>query len=109
MTPAPMKHSVATIDLAERRDRPQIPCPLVQPLPSRVPNPTINPAIMITGQDAVTMLWALRDEMASMTVGAMIMLAMKASFSIRSDVGVLLASMLPRMPLTPAIRPLSKK
>jgi len=39
-----MNVSVATIDLTERRLVPHTPCPLVQPLPSRVPKPTSNPA-----------------------------------------------------------------
>ena len=41
--PAAMKDKVATIDRAENRAMPQIPCPLVQPEPRRVPNPTTSP------------------------------------------------------------------
>ena len=42
--PAPMNASVATSERGESRERPQTPCPLVQPPPSRVPNPTRTPA-----------------------------------------------------------------
>ena len=50
ITPVAMKVSVATIERCEKRLIPHTPCPLVQPLPIRVPNPTSNPAIRITGQ-----------------------------------------------------------
>src|SRR6202044_1506920 len=42
--PQIMKVSVAATDRAESRLSPQTPCPLVQPLPSRVPKPTRSPA-----------------------------------------------------------------
>ncbi len=41
-----MKVPVATSERSEKRLRPQTPCPLVQPLPKRVPNPTSSPAAM---------------------------------------------------------------
>ena len=40
MTAAPMKTTVATIDRADTRAKPQTPWPEVQPLPIRLPNPT---------------------------------------------------------------------
>lgn len=50
--PAAMKVRVATNDLGDIRLMPQTPCPLVQPLPSKVPNPTKRPAT-ITVQGSV--------------------------------------------------------
>ena len=44
MTAAPMKTTVATIDRADTRAKPQTPWPEVQPLPIRLPNPTSKPA-----------------------------------------------------------------
>ena len=38
-----MKVAVAASERGETRARPQTPCPLVQPLPSRVPKPTSSP------------------------------------------------------------------
>ena len=42
--PVTMKISTATSERCERRPRPHTPCPLVQPEPSTVPNPTRKPA-----------------------------------------------------------------
>ena len=47
-----MKTSVATIDRFDERAMPHTPWPLVQPLPSRVPNPTSSPATISVGQPA---------------------------------------------------------
>ena len=44
---------VAIIDLSDKRLIPQIPCPLVQPLPIFVPMPTKKPALIIIGSDDV--------------------------------------------------------
>ena len=44
---------VAIIDLADKRLMPQIPCPLVQPLPTFVPMPTKKPAVIIIGSEEV--------------------------------------------------------
>jgi hypothetical protein len=44
ITPVSMKQQVPTKDRIENRARPQMPCPEVQPLPSRVPTPTVSPA-----------------------------------------------------------------
>src|SRR5258708_33631022 len=38
-----MKTGVATSERGERRETPHTPCPLGQPEPSRVPNPTSRP------------------------------------------------------------------
>lgn len=43
--------AVATIDRIESRPIPHMPCPLVQPEPSLVPNPTSKPAIMTVMND----------------------------------------------------------
>ena len=43
ITPVAIKVSVATIDRVEPRAIPQTPCPLVQPLPNRLPTPTNTP------------------------------------------------------------------
>mmetsp|Transcript_18906 Transcript_18906/g.45653 ORF Transcript_18906/g.45653 Transcript_18906/m.45653 type:complete len:172 (-) Transcript_18906:79-594(-) len=40
-------------DLGLLRPNPQIPCPLVQPFPNRVPIPTINPAAVIANADGM--------------------------------------------------------
>src|SRR3546814_4775518 len=40
-----MNAPVAAIERGDRRERPQTPWPLVQPLPSLVPKPTISPPI----------------------------------------------------------------
>jgi hypothetical protein len=50
--PMPMKVPTATIERGENRDSPQTPWPLAQPEPNRVPKPTINPPIAITGHDS---------------------------------------------------------
>lgn len=47
-----MKVATATMLRGDTRVRPQTPCPLVQPLPSRVPTPTSKPATATTGSDA---------------------------------------------------------
>jgi hypothetical protein len=39
-----MNVTVAASDRGDSRLRPQTPCPLVQPLPNRVPKPTSRPA-----------------------------------------------------------------
>ena len=44
---------VARIDRDEKREIPQIPCPLVQPLLMPVPTPTSSPPIIKVGKDAV--------------------------------------------------------
>ena len=44
--PVPTTISVAVIDRTDNRAIPHTPCPLVQPLPSRVPKPTSTPAII---------------------------------------------------------------
>lgn len=45
-----IKTKVATIERGDKRPMPQIPCPLVQPLPKLEPKPTNNPATAITNQ-----------------------------------------------------------
>src|SRR5437660_1602408 len=50
--PVAVKTIVATIARFERRLTPQIPCPLVQPPPSRVPKPTATPASAKSGRAA---------------------------------------------------------
>ena len=50
--PAAMNAAVATIDRCDRRLTPHTPCPLVHPLPIRVPKPTSKPATMRTGHPA---------------------------------------------------------
>src|SRR5690606_1684509 len=47
--PRPQKVAVAAIERPDKRLTPQIPWPLVQPFPTRVPSPTSTPAIPITG------------------------------------------------------------
>src|SRR5690606_27214501 len=42
--PLAINIKVATKERGDRRDKPQTPCPLVQPEPSRVPKPTSKPA-----------------------------------------------------------------
>ena len=49
--PAAIKVAVATRERWERRLTPHTPWPLVQPLPSRVPKPTSNPATTSIGQE----------------------------------------------------------
>ena len=46
-----MKVAVAANERGESRDRPQTPCPLVQPEPKRDPNPTSAPARRRTHHD----------------------------------------------------------
>ena len=48
-----MKVTVATIERAENREMPQMPCPEVQPLAMRVPKPT-RPAPSIAGHSCST-------------------------------------------------------
>ena len=47
------KTIVASIDRAEKREIPQIPCPLVQPLLMPVPIPTNSPPMIKVGKDTV--------------------------------------------------------
>ena len=49
--PVPMKVRVATSERPDRREIPQMPWPLVQPEPRRVPKPTSNPARMTAGSE----------------------------------------------------------
>jgi hypothetical protein len=44
---------VARIDRGEKREIPQIPCPLVQPLLMPVPTPTSSPPLIKVGKDVV--------------------------------------------------------
>lgn len=48
--PVAMNVSVATMERGDSRDRPQTPCPLVQPEPTRVPTPTARPASARAGR-----------------------------------------------------------
>ena len=54
-----IKMIVAIIDLIDKRLMPQIPWPLVQPLPIFVPMPTKKPAIIMIGSDYVIKKWML--------------------------------------------------
>ena len=50
--PASIKLTVAINERVDNRLIPQMPCPLVQPEPKRVPKPTSTPAIiMLNGED----------------------------------------------------------
>jgi hypothetical protein len=44
---------VASIDRGEKREIPQMPCPLVQPLLMPVPTPTSSPPMIKVGKEAV--------------------------------------------------------
>jgi hypothetical protein len=55
-----MKVAVATIERGENRASPQTACPLVQPDPIIDPNPTMKPAIAMTGR-FVAMLMPLQS------------------------------------------------
>ena len=61
---AAMKVTVAAIERGDRRAMPQTPCPLVQPLPRRVPNPTSSPAAISSGTDEVTSICGSRTNVA---------------------------------------------
>jgi hypothetical protein len=50
MKPVHMKDKVATNERTDKRLKPQMPWPLVQPAPQRVPNPTNKPATITTAQ-----------------------------------------------------------
>ena len=50
--PEKMKLIVAIKDLSESRLNPDIPCPLVQPEPIRVPKPTKRPATIKVPKEA---------------------------------------------------------
>ena len=50
MAAVAMKTMVATIERVENRAIPQMPCPDVQPPPSREPNPTSRPATPMSTQ-----------------------------------------------------------
>ena len=52
-TPVVKNTKVATIDRIENLLIPQMPCPLVQPLPIFVPIPTKKPPRIITGIEVV--------------------------------------------------------
>ncbi|KJG90796.1 Uncharacterised protein [Acinetobacter baumannii] len=51
--PANIKTAVAIIERFDSLLIPQMPCPLVQPDPSRVPKPTSNPARISTNELAL--------------------------------------------------------
>ena len=48
-----MNTAVATSERRESRANPQTPCPLVHPLPSRVPKPTRSPAVISSTGEGV--------------------------------------------------------
>ena len=51
--PVAIKVNTAARERGDRRPKPQIPCPEVHPLPSRVPNPTNNPAMLYAAADGM--------------------------------------------------------
>lgn len=54
MTPVVRKLITAIMERGSSRPRPQMPCPLVQPLPIRLPKPTNTPARIIAGVEIVS-------------------------------------------------------
>jgi hypothetical protein len=102
--PAAMKVIVAKIERTEKRLIPHTPWPLVQPLPKRVPTPTMNPAASKVGND--------RGD-APMLSGAQSAAAAPAASKPRKNSARHQTSPLvrwrrpPTIPLMPAIRPLA--
>ena len=56
VAPVIIKVITAINDRGDRRPKPHIPCPLVHPLPNRVPKPTNNPAIEYAIGDGIGIL-----------------------------------------------------
>lgn len=102
--PLSMKHTVATIDRGERRDRPHTPWPLVQPDPYRVPMPTNTPATISPNQP---LLNSICGSVANKphSSGAMSRPRRKSTFSLTPSLPR--CKRLPIRPLMPAIRPLA--
>jgi hypothetical protein len=94
--------SVAAIERGESRAMPHTPWPEVQPPPSRVPKPTSNPAAMTIAKLAGICGGAAGRAMVPSSSGAAMSPIRNARRHPRSSP----VSASPRMPLTPAMRPL---
>lgn len=102
-----MKISVAAIERGDNLPTPQTPWPLVHPLPSRVPKPTNIPATTSSGTDDVIAIDGVRMSrlatdapIGSPTTNAVASFQGGPASAIRATVAT--------MPLTPAIRPVTR-
>src|SRR6185503_9103248 len=100
--PVTTNRAVAVIDRRDRRETPQMPWPLVHPLPRRVPNPTRRPAATSSGPEPRAAPYAPGATIAPMrpppTNPARNMTRQPTSPTRGTSAP-------PRIPLTPAIRP----
>lgn len=105
--PADMKANVAAIERGERRATPHTPCPLVQPFPKRDPKPTSSPAKKSSGTEEVKVTCGCRTkaEINAAPEGNPIR---KAAAWLQGTPDPLKPVARAAIPLTPAIRPLSK-
>src|SRR5208282_3321817 len=101
--PAAMKASVAASERRDRRASPHTPCPLVQPLPSRVPKPTRRPATASVGSEASMVTRGRLPVKSAERPGAASMPITKATRQARSPLAAL--PIPPTIPLMPAMRP----
>ena len=102
--PSAINVTVATNDRGDRLPRPQTPCPLVQPPPMRVPQPTSKPLEMMTHSgafDSSGMGWPINQWVAKPPM------ARPAKNSKRQPLSGP-ASEPQAIPLIPAIRPMEK-
>ena len=98
-----MKVHTATAERGERRASPQMPWPLVQPLPSRDPNPTRSPAAMVTGTPAESPASNRLGKSANPARPANASPTTKAACQPRGGLGFQSPE---TMPLMPAVRPM---
>jgi len=102
--PEDIKTRVATMDLGDNRPMPQIPWPLVQPLPRRVPKPTRKPAVISSPRGkSVRSLYESGKTLTKRNVPVIMPSKKTRRQSHSPAVGV---SSSESMPLMPVIRPL---
>src|SRR5262249_43964788 len=88
----------------DSRAKPQTPCPLVQQLPRRVPNPTRSPAATISDQEEETSIFGSEPPARRYRTGAVTKARMNAT---RQPISPARGSSAPpTIPLIPAIRPI---
>ena len=109
MNPVPMKDKVATNERTDKRLKPQMPWPLVQPAPQRVPKPTNKPAT-ITMVQLASMRGACKTSAGKMSLATKGEVS-KPSRKVKrhgesSGVGLNKPS---KMPVMPRMRPLFKQ
>ena len=102
--PVAMNVAVATSDASDPREMPHRPCPDVQPPPRRVPNPTSRPAASNTGVAVALAAAGAREQRRDQPGGDQAGEKRQPLIA-----GLRLRSAPPRIPLTPATRPVASQ